>query len=370
MRPHKGGNETDGGLAMARMVVASMLKKQAGVMLSAKVLGGILLCLALAIISTPALGAGREVVIYTSLDQVFSEPILKSFEKASGIRVKVVYDVEASKTTGLVNRLIAEKARPKCDVFWNSEIARTIALKQQAVLTPYRSPSAADIPAAFRDKQDYWTGFSARARVLIYNRSLLKTEDLPRSIFELTDPKWKGKVALAYPLFGTTATHVAALYATLGKERTETYLKALKANEVVIVDGNAVSRDVVVEGQLPLGFTDSDDVNVAVQSGKPVGLILPDNQGLGTLLIPNTVAMIKNGPNPKEGRELIDYLLSREVESQLAYSEAAQIPVRSGVAKPANVLDISSITFMQVDYQDIADKINEAGRFCQTLFVR
>ena len=109
----------------------------------------------------------REVVVYTSQDQVFSEPILNDFEKATGIKVRVVYDVEASKTTGLVNRLMAEKDRPKCDVFWNSEFARTIALKQQGVLTPYRSPSAEDIPATFRDKEDYWTGFSARARVLI-----------------------------------------------------------------------------------------------------------------------------------------------------------------------------------------------------------
>jgi iron(III) transport system substrate-binding protein len=312
----------------------------------------------------------REVVIYTSLDQVFSEPILNDFEKARGIKVKVVYDVEASKTTGLVNRLIAEKDRPKCDVFWNSEIARTIALKQQGILTPYRSPSAEGIPETFRDKEDYWTGFSARARVLIYNRLLLQEADLPRSIFELTEPKWNGKVALAYPLFGTTATQIAALYVELGGERTEAYLKALKANNVVIVNGNSVARDVVVEGQFPLGFTDSDDVNVAVQSGKPVGLILPDDKGLGTLLIPNTVALIKNCPHPKEGQELIDYLLSREVESRLAFSEAAQIPVRAGVEKPTNVLDISAITWMKVDYQEVAGKLNEAGRFCQALFVR
>jgi iron(III) transport system substrate-binding protein len=355
---------------MGRLASFLMPARNSGAARGARFLGCMLLAVTLGMFSAPAPAAGREVVIYTSVDQVFSEPVLTGFEKARGIRIKVVYDVEASKTTGLVNRLMAEKARPKCDVFWSSEIARTIALKQQGVLAPYRSPSATDIPATFKDKDGYWTGFSARARVLIYNRLVLKAEDLPRSIFDLTDPQWKGKVVLAYPLFGTTANHIAALYVALGKEKTEAYLKALKANEVIIVDGNAVSRDVVVEGQFPLGFTDSDDVNVAVQSGKPVGLILPDDKGLGTLLIPNTVAMIKDGPNPREGRALIDYLLSREVESQLAYSEAAQIPVRAGVVKPSHVLDISSITFMPVDYQEVAEKISEAGRFCQTLFVR
>jgi len=118
--------------------------------------------------------------------------------------------VETSKTTGLVNRLIAEKNRPRADVFWNSEVGRTLVLKDKGVLAPYRSPAAQDIPAQFKDREDYWTGFAARARVLIYNTELLEASEVPQSIFQLTQPQWKGKVALAYPLFGTTATHVAA----------------------------------------------------------------------------------------------------------------------------------------------------------------
>jgi iron(III) transport system substrate-binding protein len=67
----------------------------------------------------------KEVVIYTSVDQIFSEPILSDFEKNTGIKIKAVYDVEASKTVGLVNRLLAEKGHPRCDVFWNSEVGRS-----------------------------------------------------------------------------------------------------------------------------------------------------------------------------------------------------------------------------------------------------
>ncbi len=311
-----------------------------------------------------------EVVVYTSLDQIFSEPILQEYEKRTGVKVKAVYDVEASKTTGLVNRLIAEKDRPKADVFWNSEVAQTIILKDKGVLAPYSSPSAKDIPQKFRDKEDYWTGFAARARVLIYNTNLLKDRDLPKSIFELTEPQWKGKVALAYPLFGTTATHVAALYSTLGQEKTEAFLKALKANDVVIVNGNSVSRDVVVEEQLPLGFTDTDDVNVAIQSGKPVKMLFPDKEGIGTLLIPNTVALIKGAPHPGEAKVFIDYLLSRKVESKLAFSESAQIPVRDGVSKPSHIPDISSIGVMEVDYYKIAGNMKRAAKFSQSLFIR
>ena len=312
----------------------------------------------------------KEVVVYTSVDQVFSEPILNDFEKKTGIKVKAVYDVEASKTVGLVNRLIAEKENPKCDVFWNNEIVRTIVLKEKEVLVPYTSPSAEDIPSQFRDKDDYWTGFAARARVLIYNIKMLEETDVPKSIFELTHPRWKGKVALAYPLFGTTATHIAAMYVGLGQEKTEEYLRALKTNVVVIVDGNSTARDVVVEGRLPVAFTDTDDVNVAIQSGKPVRMVYPDSDGIGTLLIPNTVALIRDCPHPDEGKTLIDYLLSREVESKLAFCESANMPIRDGVNKPPHVPEFSSIKAMEVNYYKVAENLDKSARFCQGLFVR
>ncbi len=312
----------------------------------------------------------KEVVIYTSVDQIFSEPILSDFEKNTGIKVKAVYDVEASKTVGLVNRLLAEKEHPRCDVFWNSEVGRTIFLKHKAIFTPYASPSAKDISLQFKDKDDYWTGFAARARVLVYNTNLLKPSDLPKSIFDLTKLQWKGKVAIGYPVFGTTATHMAALYATLGQEKTERFLKDLKNNDVVIVDGNSVVRDMVVEGELSIGFTDTDDVNVAIQAGKPVKMLYPDHDGLGTLLIPNTVALIKDSPHPEEAKKLIDYLLSREVESKLAFCESAQMPVRDEVKTPPHVPAFSSIKAMEVNYYDITKNIEKSDRFCQSLFIR
>ena len=312
----------------------------------------------------------REVVIFTSVDQVFSEPILQAYEKQTGVKVKTVFDVEASKTTGLVNRLIAEKLNPQCDVFWNSEYGRTLILKQKGILTPYNSPSAKDIPLKFKDPQGYWTGYAARARVFVYNTRMIEPAKLPASIFDLADARWRGKAALAYPLFGTTATHVAALYSLLGREKTETFLKELKDNEIVIVDGNSVVRDLVVEGKLPLGLTDTDDVNVAIQSGKSVKMVFPDKDGIGTLFIPNTIALIKNAPHPAEGQKLIDYLLSKEIESKLAFSESAQIPVRDDVARPETTPAYSAIKAMDVDYYQVAAKMEEAARYCQKLFIR
>jgi iron(III) transport system substrate-binding protein len=175
---------------------------------------------------------------------------------------------------------------------------------------------------------------------------------------------------MAYPLFGTTATQVAAWYAVLGSQRTEDYLRALKANDVLIVDGNASARDVVVQGEVLLGFTDTDDVHVAIQAGKPVGMIFPDREGLGTLMIPNTVALVAGAPHPQEAKQLIDYLLSRQVESALAFSASMQIPLREGVEKPAYVPDYRDIRAMDVSYRAIADNLERAARFSRELFRR
>ena len=329
-----------------------------------------LLSLAAVFVLFCGLASAKEVVIYTSADQVFSEPILKDFEKETGIRVKALFDVEATKTTGLVNRLIAEKDHPKCDVFWNSEFAQTILLKRKGVLTPYESPSAKDIPSLFKDPEDAWCGFAARARILVYNTEMLNPEEAPRSIFDLKLPEWKGRFALSYPMFGTAATHVAALFTVLGEAKAKGFLEALKENGVLIVDGNTVTRDMVVKGEIPVAFTDTDDANVAIRAGEKIRMIFPDKEGMGTLLFPNTVAKIKGGPNPETANLLIDYLLSRRVESLLAFSESANIPVRSGVAKPPHVPDMASIKAMEVDFGAVADNMNQAAAFCRDLFLR
>src|SRR6266446_4001927 len=105
----------------------------------------------------------REVTAYVSADRPFSEPILLDYQRRSGVRVNVVYDTEETKSTGLANRLLAEKGRPQADVFWSNEPVRTLVLKSRGVLAPYNSPSAVGIPDVFKDPEGYWTGFSARS---------------------------------------------------------------------------------------------------------------------------------------------------------------------------------------------------------------
>src|SRR5438128_210173 len=113
--------------------------------------------------SKPGATPSTTVVIYVSEDQVFSEPILKDFEKETGIQVKPVFDTEEAKSTGVMNRLLAEKNNPQADVYWANEPVRADVLRQQGISTPFKPATAQQIPDQFKDPQGYWTGFSARA---------------------------------------------------------------------------------------------------------------------------------------------------------------------------------------------------------------
>jgi len=145
--------------------------------MKSKIILGLTFVLAILIVINLNKSEPQEVVIYVSHDQDYSEPILQAFEKESGIKVKAVYDTEASKTVGLTNRLISEKNNTQADVFWNNEVTRTIQLQKEGVLTQYYPQNYEKISAEFKDVDGYWTGFAARARVLVVNKENLASKD-------------------------------------------------------------------------------------------------------------------------------------------------------------------------------------------------
>jgi iron(III) transport system substrate-binding protein len=164
---------------------------------------------------------------------------------------------------------------------------------------------------------------------------------------------------MADPRFGSTSFHVAALYALAGDEKMDDFFRRLKANGVKVVDGNSVVRDLVGRGEVKVGLTDTDDVNVAIEDGQPIAMVLPDADGLGVPMMPNMVSLIAGAPHPDEGRKLIDHLLSPDVERQLAQSEAVQIPLHAGVQGPKNIPAIDTFTPMTLDYSKAASRVDD-----------
>ncbi len=329
-------------------------------------------------------GAGPEVVVYTALDSEFSQPILDQFAAETAIRALPKFDTESTKTVGLAEAIRAEAARPRCDVFWNNEILNTLRLEREGLLAVCRVRAAEDYPAMYRSPDGLWYGFAARARVLVVNTDLVPEAEWPRSIFDLADPKWRGRCAMAKPLFGTTATHAACLFAHLGEERAREFFRAVKENDVQILSGNRQVSISVGAGQVAFGITDTDDVMVELEKAMPVAIVYPDQpqpqpgaseaggiaaeEALGTLFIPNTLAVIKGAPHPEAAQKLIEYLLSPEVETRLAQGRSAQIPLGRRVEVEPRVESPRTIKAMQIDFEAAADQWDTAARFLRDLF--
>lgn len=314
----------------------------------------------------------RELVLYTSQDEPYARPVLEEFTRATGITVRPVFDTEANKSRGLAQRLLAEKDRPRADVFWSSEVLQMLTLRDAKILTTYRSPSIQGIPPRFRDPEYHWSGFAGRFRVLVRHTGEKGAAPAPQSLLELTQPRFRKQVAMANPLFGTTTTEAAALFQILGPTRARAYYTQRKANGALIVDGNSVAAERTARGDVLIGQTDTDDAYIRIDQGRPLEVIFPDQGGMGALLIPNTVALIKGGPNPEMGRKLIDFLLKPETELRLANLPSRQLPLHEGLEDrlPEKVKPLIKVQAMTIEYVRLLEDYKSIDLFLRETFLR
>lgn len=320
-----------------------------------------------------ACGEAPELVVYCSLDQEFGEPLIRQYEQETGVKVRVEFDVEANKNVGLALRVREEAARPRCDVFWSNEFAQVVSLAEDGLLHAYAPPTAAGLPERFRDPQQRWHAFAARARVLIVNTKLVDPARI-RSMDDLLDPQYAGKVAMARPLAGTTLTHMAALYEVLGADAARKHLEQIDAlsreGKLNLANGNAHVMRLVSEGQAAFGWTDSDDYNVAREKGAPVAAVYPDKDGIGTMLIPNTICIPAYAPRKQAAERFVAWVLAERTEAALAASRSAQIPVRAAVPRPPHVVGPEGFKAMEYDLRAVGRSIQARAEEFQELFLK
>jgi iron(III) transport system substrate-binding protein len=340
--------------------------------------------------------AAREVVLYSSVDDLLLRAIAGEFTKRTAIEVRIVGDTEATKVTGLVQRLIAERNAPRADVWWSSEAMGTLQLANEGLLDVSRTMHERDFadgwPAALVDSQSRWRGFGQRARVLVVSASRVKPEERPARLRDLTRPEWRGRVGIARAQFGTTRNQIAAIAAVAGVNALEVWLTGMKANGVRMYDGNSPVVQAVANGEIDVGLTDTDDVFAGQREKWPVDMIFeatdaPPEGGagedgaaglisVGPLMIPNTAALVKGRPHAAESQELLDFLLSADVERMLARSESRNFPIRPEVARevaelprvPMDAAAGAKARGIELTWQKIADADAEAQRVFGAVF--
>ncbi len=295
-------------------------------------------------------GCGSEdsssVTLYCGVDQDQSRSIAKQFTQATSVAVDYHGETEAMRSVGLPKRLMGERQRPRADVYWSNEIMHMVHLCKSGVMAPLPKGLAEDFPKAWRDPNGRYIAFGARARVFLVNKELLPDpQDWPSKVEDLLDPKYAAMgfaTSMAEPLTGTTYTHAVALL-TRDEPGAKAFFERMaaareKGTMKVVSSNGRVMRAVSDSAEkVCFGLTDTDDSYIALTEKNPnLVLVYPDDgeAGLGTLLIPNTAALVKGGPHPAEAERLLRWLVSASVEETLAASRSAQIPLREGVPTP------------------------------------
>ena len=303
--------------------------------------------------------AKNVVVVYSSVDEEFAQPLAEQFERETGIIVKLVSDTEKAKSSGLLNRLIEEKDRPQCDVFLSEDPVRAAVLKIRGISAPYQSPAAKGLLPEFSDPDHHWTGMSARVRVLLINKKhpIFKTEPFPTSVYDLANPRYKGKVCIGNPLFGTTTLHCLAIFHYLGEEKAKQLFEDMLKNEVHVLQSDGDVEDRVEKGDFAFGLTDNDDGMTAIREskGKKMDMVVMDEKGLG-MLAPDAPVLIKNCPHPENAKRFIDFMLRPETELELARL-ASQISLRPELKLPDGFAypPLEQMRGMTVNYGELAN---------------
>ncbi len=309
----------------------------------------------------------RSVTIYCSHDRVHSQQILQRFEEETGIRVEAVFDTEATKTVGLAQRIRGERDRPRCDVHWSNEPLRAELLAREGLYQALPDDAGEGIDARWRDPENLWCGFAARARVLAIQPGSELISDPPRSLKALSASQLHGKVVIADPRFGTTGTHLAIVRSQLGGEAYRELLMSWKRSGIQIASSNSASRDRVLSGEAWVGLTDTDDVEAVRRRGSEIGEEFLEDDGV--ILLPNVVAVVAGSPHPEEAQQLVRWLLRREVEEWLANSASRQIPLRVEVPVPEQGLSLEQFSVQDIDWNLSADQLRIAVEEAERLLL-
>ena len=278
----------------------------------------------------PGAGAdGDSLVVYSGRNENLIKPLLEQFTKATGVTVTARYGGSAE----LAAQLLEEGDRTPASVFLSQDAGALGALQEDDRLEVLPQAQLDKVPARYRSAKGDWVGVSGRSRVLVYNTDLVKAATLPRSVFELTGPAYRGKVAYA-PTNASFQAFVTGMRVTAGEERTKAFLTAFKANEPKAYEGNIPIVEAVNSGQIAYGLVNHYYLyEKAAEAGGFDGLKARNHLFAGTdpgsLVNVAGVGVLK-GKSDERAARLVDYLLSTPGQTYFA-DKTKEYPLVAGV---------------------------------------
>jgi iron(III) transport system substrate-binding protein len=309
----------------------------------------------------------QELTIYSARKEELIRPVIQAFEKDRGVRVTVLTGGSGE----LARRIELEKGSPHGDLFLGTTAGVTEILRRKELLAPYDSPLVKGIPDEFRAPDGSWIGVTGRVRVIIYNRNLLRQEELPKSFFDLMEPRWKGKIAVASMGERSTVSWIAAIMAARGEAFTKKYVEGLRSNQIKVLKDNTEVRRAVAKGEYAAGITNHYYYLIQLRENpaSPIGILYPDQgpDGMGAPVFSITAAMVRHAKNPTEAKAFIDYMLMSKGHRLLVEGEY-EIPLVAGekvVGSEKGVLGLGQFKkapVTQVQMADLEPRVEELFR--------
>jgi iron(III) transport system substrate-binding protein len=305
------------------------------------------------IAAIPATVHAEQIVLYSGRSKSLVAPIVQQFQKETGIKVLVKY----GNTAQLALTLEEEGKRSPADVFWAQDASALGAVNKAGLFAHLPDSITRELPSHFTNETHTWVGTSGRARVLAYAPDRVKVEDLPKSVFDLTDPKWKGRVGWA-PTNGSFQAFVTAMIKKHGRDKTKTWLEGMKKNQTKAYAKNTPIIEALAAGEIDLGIPNHYYLLrfKASNSHYPVAQTFFQPQDIGNLLFVAGVGVLKTSKQNVAAMEFVQYLLGPKAQ-QYFTSEIFEYPVMDNVIPNSRLVPLDEMNKLvpKINMEDLAN---------------
>jgi iron(III) transport system substrate-binding protein len=288
--------------------------------------------------------------VYSGRAENLVGPIIEKFEKETGIDVQVKY----GNTAELALAIIEEGRNSPADVYFAQDAGALGALSKEGRLLKISSPILQKVDPAYRSQNGDWVGISGRARVVDYNVNLVDKSQLPDSIWDFTDPKWKGKIGWA-PSNGSFQSFVTALRVLEGEDRARQWLLGIMANEPIVYSGNSPIVEALGRGEIHVGFVNNYYLQRYTTKDASFPVAHHYTKGdAGSMINIAGAAIVDTTKNKALAERFIQYLLSEDAQTYFATS-TYEYPLIKGIPVAASQIPIEQIKKPAIDLNKLDD---------------
>lgn len=289
--------------------------------------------------------------LYSGRSEDLIAPLIEDFAAITGIDVEVRY----AESTELAALLLEEGSATPADVFLSQDAGALGAVSNTSAFAPLPADITDSVAAGFTSADGSWVGVTGRARVIVYDAEQISAEEVPTSVHELTDPKWKGQVGIA-PTNASFQSFVTAMRVLEGEDAAREWLEAMVANDVQIYAKNGAIRDAVNAGEIQLGLINhyywyqlSNEVG---EENMRAQLSFPTAGDPGSIVNVTGAGLLADAASDGDALAFIEYLMSTDGQ-QYFVDNTYEYPLVGGVDAPAGLPPLADLTNAELDLGDL-----------------